>query len=354
MPSSSSSSTRKGIPSRNKEAVKTLSASSTSNKPMLRLHYASRSVSGFITEQLRDCILQVAVPMNQKFRITGVLICVKDMFFQIIEGPKQHVETLYENLQRDPRHGNITKLESAVFNGDSERMFPGWNMKHLDGMSWSSDDLTNSTGKFKVQEAFSALKNMIATVLATEHLKKTNTVVLTSKDMEHIVTMIDFMKYKRFLHFLHQIEGGYPLLVKFVGDMLEMIKKENGQYIMLMESSVMVFFPKEKAERSLMAALQLLNMMNLFRKNVNREEMDAFYCNIGVTRNIAENSAPCVVFDKSVFDSLGVEGIWKSQGLIKKFFSEEEEEEVFTIVSENNTKISKEEMEVLLTRLPSC
>lgn len=48
-------------------------------------------------------------------------------------------------------------------------------------------------------------------------------------------------------------------------------------------------------------------------------------------QNIAENSAPCVVFDKSVFDSLGVEGIWKSQGLIKKFFSEEEEEEVFTI-----------------------
>ena len=53
---------------------------------LLRLHYVSKSASGFITPQTRESILQVAVPMNQKFSITGVLICLKNMFFQIIEG----------------------------------------------------------------------------------------------------------------------------------------------------------------------------------------------------------------------------------------------------------------------------
>ncbi|KAG2388344.1 hypothetical protein C9374_000508 [Naegleria lovaniensis] len=340
---------------------------------MMRIHYASRNTSGYITEQTKESILRVAVPMNEKFNITGVLICVKDMFFQIIEGPKQHLEMLFENIMRDPRHCNITKLDSTLFQDEAERMFPAWYMKQLDGMSWSSDDLTSRAGKFKVQDAYCALKNMIATVLASEYLKQASSYNISmSKEDAYYVMMVDFMHYKKFLYHLHQIEGGYQLLVKFVGNMLEMIKRHDGKHIMLMESSILILFEKDIPDHALSVAVKLLENLDSFRKNVNREEMEAFYCNIGITKallnykkltslnnciskvsrlqNAADSCAYCVVFDECVFDSVGLNSAWKSQNLLKKIVTEEEEV-AFTIVNDKNIKVSKEEMMELLNRL---
>jgi len=64
---------------------------------------------------------------NQKIGVTGVLMVSGNLFFQVIEGPDDRVNELYDSILSDDRHTNVLKLadEQQV----KERLFPDWAMK---------------------------------------------------------------------------------------------------------------------------------------------------------------------------------------------------------------------------------
>ncbi|KJD32790.1 hypothetical protein PW52_15030 [Tamlana sedimentorum] len=47
---------------------------------------------------------------NDKHNISGVLIKRGDVFFQILEGPEDHLNQLYLKIIKDRRHSNIEEL----------------------------------------------------------------------------------------------------------------------------------------------------------------------------------------------------------------------------------------------------
>lgn len=62
---------------------------------------------------------------NDRARVTGLLLYVDDEFFQVIEGPSDEVETLFDRIQRDARNRWVTPLlrERPFF-----RIFKHWSM----------------------------------------------------------------------------------------------------------------------------------------------------------------------------------------------------------------------------------
>ncbi|MDO6818918.1 BLUF domain-containing protein [Zobellia sp. 1_MG-2023] len=54
-----------------------------------------------------DEIINIAREFNPKFKITGSIIFHRNIFFQIIEGPKKEVLTLFKNICNDRRHKDI-------------------------------------------------------------------------------------------------------------------------------------------------------------------------------------------------------------------------------------------------------
>ncbi|MBU3025225.1 BLUF domain-containing protein [Zobellia galactanivorans] len=54
-----------------------------------------------------DEIISLARLKNPQFEITGSIIFHRNIFFQIIEGPKKHVLALFDNICKDTRHKNI-------------------------------------------------------------------------------------------------------------------------------------------------------------------------------------------------------------------------------------------------------
>ena len=70
-------------------------------------------------------LLHVAREANSRFEITGMLICLPESFTQLIEGPKAHIEQLYDNIQQDKRHFRITTLREGPIRA---RFFPDWAM----------------------------------------------------------------------------------------------------------------------------------------------------------------------------------------------------------------------------------
>jgi hypothetical protein len=92
--------------------------------------YASRVPNG-IDEPLVRSILVQSRRENPKHGITGLLCthAADGICLQVLEGGRTHVNRLYANIVRDPRHEDVTMLDYQEI---QERSFGGWRMGMVD------------------------------------------------------------------------------------------------------------------------------------------------------------------------------------------------------------------------------
>lgn len=90
---------------------------------LVRLLYASRAQA--VSAETIDTILAQSRAKNPLLGITGILCHGGDFFMQVLEGGRDTVNTLYNQIVRDPRHDHVAILH---FEEISERRFAGWTM----------------------------------------------------------------------------------------------------------------------------------------------------------------------------------------------------------------------------------
>ncbi|MFD0763282.1 BLUF domain-containing protein [Mucilaginibacter lutimaris] len=86
--------------------------------------YVSTPTRTLDDDGLRE-LLKVSRDLNSRFDVTGMLICLPENYIQLIEGPKPHIDQLYNNIQRDKRHMRVTTLREGPI---EQRYFPDWAM----------------------------------------------------------------------------------------------------------------------------------------------------------------------------------------------------------------------------------
>lgn len=91
---------------------------------MLRLIYTSYAQNEFTQEELH-ILLEKSRKSNTSLDITGVLFYVDDAFIQVLEGPNQVVQSLYETIQNDKRHYHCKIIEKQSID---TRFFQDWSM----------------------------------------------------------------------------------------------------------------------------------------------------------------------------------------------------------------------------------
>ena len=102
---------------------------------LIELTYVSEPAQGMSFLGLMR-LLYHSYLRNLKLEITGALIFENNQFGQLIEGPEDVIESLWEKIQQDNRHKNIRLIErksigsrnfqkwTMVFQGDKE-LFKG-------------------------------------------------------------------------------------------------------------------------------------------------------------------------------------------------------------------------------------
>ena len=92
-------------------------------------------------------LLRQARAYNQAHRLTGLLLyaAATKEFVQVLEGPRDEVEYLYQKIARDERHKHAFVLNEEVATG---RMFPDWRMGFAHA---AAQDLRSTTGYFPLQ-----------------------------------------------------------------------------------------------------------------------------------------------------------------------------------------------------------
>jgi hypothetical protein len=91
---------------------------------LIHLIYASTALEHFGTEQLTD-LLRQSREANERVNLTGMLLFSDGNFFQVLEGEPAAVDKLYEKLQQDKRHVQVTLIVKEAI---ASRSFGDWSM----------------------------------------------------------------------------------------------------------------------------------------------------------------------------------------------------------------------------------
>lgn len=91
---------------------------------MLSLIYVSSSIKQLSDAELLD-ILKVSRENNSSRDITGLLLYKGGNFMQALEGPEETVRALYEKIEQDPRHKDVSIISTEQIQA---RQFPAWEM----------------------------------------------------------------------------------------------------------------------------------------------------------------------------------------------------------------------------------
>lgn len=121
---------------------------------LYRIVYCSRNrIHGDqlqITEEIQS-ILTKSRANNSRAHVTGALLYTAGSFAQVLEGSLQAIERIFECIQRDPRHSEVTVIQSGLI---SERQFPEWSMAFAGNSSAESNP--GATAAFEAVFAHSA------------------------------------------------------------------------------------------------------------------------------------------------------------------------------------------------------
>lgn len=118
-------------------------------QPLYHIIYHSLATGeeGISSAALAELLCQ-ARAYNQGHRLTGLLLYAAPTkeFVQVLEGPRDEVENLYQRIAQDPRHKHAFVLHEGPV---ASRMFPDWRMGFV---AVDAQDLHTTTGYIPLRE----------------------------------------------------------------------------------------------------------------------------------------------------------------------------------------------------------
>lgn len=93
-----------------------------------RMSYVSRSSRPFSGDEL-EALAADAAARNHGLGVTGMLMSSGGIFYQVLEGPIDAVNSLFHKIALDPRHNDVLVL--TVQEEVEDRQFPSWAMKKM-------------------------------------------------------------------------------------------------------------------------------------------------------------------------------------------------------------------------------
>lgn len=91
---------------------------------LIMLSYTSIASHLMTHDELIDLLSHARVRNGQR-NVTGMLLYLEGCFFQVLEGEREVVESLYLHIAKDTRHHHVMKLIEATI---EDRGFSDWSM----------------------------------------------------------------------------------------------------------------------------------------------------------------------------------------------------------------------------------
>ncbi len=90
--------------------------------------YISRAGDSIFEEAIQLMLLQARI-FNRRNGITGCLLYHQGYFIQLMEGEKEQLDRLYDRIQEDARHTDVTTLWEGY---SEDHLYRAWTMAYHD------------------------------------------------------------------------------------------------------------------------------------------------------------------------------------------------------------------------------
>lgn len=121
---------------------------------IVQLTYTSLASHDFSRDDLLSLLTQVRAK-NQSAGITGMLLYAESSFFQVLEGPPEHIKNLINIIKKDPRHKHVTIIIKEPV---AERSFGDWTMGYAQLTSQEADAILGTNDFFAHGESYAFLQ----------------------------------------------------------------------------------------------------------------------------------------------------------------------------------------------------
>lgn len=141
------------------------------SEPLFSLAYFSRNAIEGTPSQVRshiEEILSSARRNNGRNGVTGALLFSDGCFAQVLEGAREDIEAIFETIQCDPRHSDVTIMHLHPV---EQRGFGAWSMAFagIDGVSNDPRILADGMGPSDGILATPAGRNLLAALSSVVH-----------------------------------------------------------------------------------------------------------------------------------------------------------------------------------------
>jgi adenylate cyclase len=252
---------------------------------MKRMFYVSRfsrPLSKCDIEQIHNS----AVRFNRQHGITGILVCLGDTFFQVLEGKRAMVDQLYHTrIVPDNRHLDVFCLKSE--SGMSQRMFPEWDMRVFD-LNEESEALPM------------AFREMLSALLESNHRIAQYTQPSIFKMLENGVNPTTVKPRKKHVTVLFSDIIGFSrfaerlkpdVLIDLVNIHAQIctvqVDQNGGQVNKLLGDGVLTYFADRDTDAALEAAVGILNEMRRQRRSArDGSPHQLLYAGVGLANGV--------------------------------------------------------------------
>lgn len=160
---------------------------------LIHLIYSSAATVAFSKDDLLE-LLAKARNKNEGLGITGMLLYDNGSFFQVLEGHKHDVDTLYSMIEKDPRHESVVKIiEEPIF----KRSFEEWRMAYAAVTTDEIADIIGLSDFYQEGTTFGGISNGRAKKLLSAfkggrwHSRLKNTAVSSAQSLPERVVSRD-------------------------------------------------------------------------------------------------------------------------------------------------------------------
>lgn len=218
---------------------------------------------------------------NQKQNITGVLLFLGGIFFQILEGDEYVIDKLYEKILQDPRHVDIVCLKAEY--EVNIRLFPNWSMKTIN-LDENTDVLIQPIKSLlqTVTESHRILERYTQPTIIRLLTQGINPLTVTPKMTEKIILFGDVFSFSTFAEKL-PVKEVVTLVNQYFMITTQAITEQGGEVIKFIGDCVMASFEANEADAAIQAVLEILQALDTLRHQVGTASPLRFlYTGIGI------------------------------------------------------------------------
>ncbi|MEK7989648.1 MAG: BLUF domain-containing protein [Thiotrichaceae bacterium] len=230
---------------------------------MKRLIYISRITENVTPTELQK-IGEISQCNNRELKITGVLLYLSGLFFQILEGDEEKIDNLYKQILIDDRHKDIMCLQSEA--NIEARLFPDWDMQIIN--LEDNKDIFTQPLKSLLQALSSShqiLEKYTQPAVVQSLNQGLNPLFIKPHSTHKFVLFADIFGFSTFTEKL-PVNEVVTLINEYFNLTSRSITERGGNILKYMGDCVMASFESHQADELIQATLDIFKLLEMIRR----------------------------------------------------------------------------------------